>query len=208
MTSTPWPRPEARRERASGEGAGALSLSGVDLTTEVVRTARLVLRPFRPDDVDAVFRACQDAESRRWLASLPEPYTRADAEEFVTGVAVRGRAEGRDLHCAVEADGELVGSCGVHHLHGGTRLGPEIGYWTAPWARGRGHATEAARGLADWALAHGASRVHLFADVRNAASQAVAVRAGFVREGVVRSCLAYQDGSRADAVLFGRVREG
>jgi hypothetical protein len=33
------------------------------------------------------------------------------------------------------------------------------------------------------------------------------VRAGFVREGVVRSCLAYQDGSRADAVLFGRVRE-
>ena len=62
------------------------------------------------------------------------------------------------------------------------------------------------RALADWTFRHGAARVHLFADVRNAASQAVAVRAGFVREGVVRSCLAYQDGSRADAVLFGRLR--
>jgi hypothetical protein len=34
---------------------------------------------------------------------------------------------------------------------------------------------------------------------------AVAVRAGFTREGVVRAALAERDGSRADAVLFGRV---
>jgi RimJ/RimL family protein N-acetyltransferase len=189
----------------SGEGAGVLSLSGVDLTTEVVRTARLVLRPFRAADVDAVFRACQDPENRRWLASLPEPYTRADAEAFVTDVALRGRAEGRELSCAVEADGELVGSCGLHHLLDGARLGPEIGYWTAPWARGRGHAAEAARALADWALAHGAFRVHLYTDVANTASQRVAERAGFVREGVVRRCLDQRDGSWSDAVLFGRV---
>ncbi len=186
----------------------ALDLTGVDLTTEVVRTARLVLRPFRPDDTDAVFRACQDPESRRWLANLPQPYTRADAEQFVTDVAVRGRAEGRELTCAVEADGELVASCGLHHLRDGARLGPEIGYWTAPWARGRGYASEAARGLADWAFRYGAERVHLFADVDNVASQTVAERAGFSREGVVRRCLAYSDGRRADAVLFGRLREG
>jgi RimJ/RimL family protein N-acetyltransferase len=182
-----------------------LDLSGVDLTAEVVRTARLVLRPFRADDVDAVFRSCQDPETRRWLANLPEPYTRADAERFVTDVALRGRAEGRELICAVEADGELVASSGLHHLQDGARLGPEIGYWTAPWARGRGHAAEAARGLADWAFAHGAFRVHLFTDVANTASQRVAERAGFRREGVVRRCLDQRDGSWTDAVLFGRV---
>ena len=44
----------------------ALDLSGTDLTTAVVRTARLVLRPFRADDVDAVHRASQDPESQRW----------------------------------------------------------------------------------------------------------------------------------------------
>jgi RimJ/RimL family protein N-acetyltransferase len=48
--------------------------------------------------------------------------------------------------------------------------------------------------------------VHLFADVGNVASQAVAERAGFSREGVVRSCLDQRDGTWRDAVLFGRVR--
>ena len=107
----------------------------------------------------------------------------------------------------MEADGELVGACGVRHLDAGL-LGPDIGYWTAPWGRRRGYAAEAARALADWAFGHGVARVHLFTDVQNAASQAVAERAGFSREGVVRSCLSYRDGSRADAVLFGRLRNG
>ena len=184
----------------------ALDLTGVDLTTEVVRTERLRLRPFRPDDVDPVFRACQDPEHRRWLPNLPSPYTRADAGEFVTGAAARGRAEGTALDVAVAAGGELVGTGGLRHLHEG-RLGPEVGYSIAPWARRRGYATETARGLADWAFGHGAERVHLFTDVGNTASQSVAERAGFTREGVVRRCLAYRNGSRGDAVLFGRLAE-
>ncbi|MGY1592679.1 GNAT family N-acetyltransferase [Geodermatophilus sp. SYSU D00708] len=180
-----------------------MDLSAVDLTTEVVRTERLVLRPHRPDDEDAVFRACQDAEIQRWNTSVPVPYTRADAHGWVAEVAPRERAERRGLPVAVEADGEFVGSAGVHVREG--RLGPEVGYWIAPWARGRGYAAEAAHALAEWALRRGAPRVHLVADVENLASQAVAVRAGFTREGVVRSCLDRRDGTRADAVLFGRV---
>ena len=193
-----------RTRSFSGEGAGVLSLSGVDLTTEVVRTERLVLRPHRPDDEDAVLRACQDPGLQRWLADLPVPYTRADARAFVSEVAPAERAEGRGMPTVIEVDGELVGSSGVH-LRGG-RLGPEIGYWIAPWARGRGYAAEAAHALAAWALGRGAPRVHLFADVGNTASQTVAERAGFSREGVVRSCLRQRDGTWNDAVLFGRLR--
>ena len=66
-----------------------LDLSAVDLTTEVVRTDRLTLRPYRQDDVDAVHRACQDPDTQRWLP-IPSPYTRDDAVEFVT---VTARAE-------------------------------------------------------------------------------------------------------------------
>jgi len=47
--------------------------------------------------------------------------------------------------------------------------------------------------------------VHLVADVRNDASQAVARRAGFTQEGVLRSCLPYRDGTRGDAALFSRL---
>jgi len=181
-----------------------VELDGIDLTTEAVRGTRVLLRPFRPDDVDTAYRACQDVDLQRWLTALPSPYTRESAVEFVTGIAPRGRASGTDLGCAIEVDGEMVGSCGTHHLTSG-RLGPEIGYLIAPWARRMGYAADAARTLADWAIGHGAPRVHLFTDVDNSASQAVAVRAGFTAEGTVRSCLEYRDGSRGDAVLFGRL---
>jgi len=179
----------------------AVDLTGVDLTTEVVRTARLVLRPPRQDDVDDVFRASQDPESQRWLP-MPIPYTRDHAVEFVAQ-RIEERAEGRGLLSVIEADGRLVGSAGLHFP--GSLLGPGVGYAIAPWARGRGYAAEAAAALAEWAFERGAPRVHLYADVGNEASQAVARRAGFTQEGVVRSCLEYQDGTRGDAVLFGRL---
>jgi len=180
-----------------------LDLSAVDLPTEVLRTERLVLRPYRPQDAAAVFTACQDPETSRWLPQLPQPYTRADAETWVGRAAPAERADGVGLPVAIEADGHLVGSAGVHLRRG--RLGPEIGWWVAPQARRRGYAAEAAHALAGWALGLGAVRVHAFVDVGNLASQAVAHRAGFVREGVVRGCLLRRDGSWADAVLFSRL---
>jgi RimJ/RimL family protein N-acetyltransferase len=180
-----------------------LDLTTVDLLTETIRTERLVLRPYRPEDVEPVFRASQDPETQRWIGAIPVPCTREDARRFVEEVAPRERADRLGLSVAIEADGELVGA-GDLHLRPG-RLGPEIGYTIAPWARRCGFAAEAAHALADWGLGVGAPRVHLFADVGNTASQAVARRAGFTQEGVVRACLDRRDGSRGDAVLFGRL---
>ena len=180
-----------------------IDLAALDLTTETIRTVLLLLRPFRPADVDAVLRASHDPETQRWIGALPVPYTRENAREFVEGTGVQDRADGSGLPCAVEVDGELVGTAGASLRPG--RLGPEIGYSIAPWARRRGYAAEAARALAEWAFGLGAARVHLYTDVGNGASQAVAQRAGFSPEGIVRSCLPYRDGSRGDAVLFGRL---
>ena len=179
-----------------------MQLDDVDLITETVRTERLVLRPYRPDDVDAVYRACLDPDIARWIP-LPAPYTRADADAFVRVATVSARQERRALLTAVEADGQFVGSAGVHFPT--TLFGPALGYWFAPWGRGRGYAAEATRALAEWAFRHGALRAHLLADVGNPASHAVARRAGFTQEGIVRSCLPYRDGTRGDAVLFGRI---
>lgn len=173
-----------------------MDLTGIDLVTETVRTERLVLRPYRAGDAGAVHAACQDPLIQRWINALPVPYTVEDARSFITDVAIAQRADGRSLMVAIEADGVLVGSSGVHSSQIGHPLGPEIGYWIAPQARGRGYATEATYALAEWALGLGAPRVHLVADVRNAASQAVAHRAGFSQEGVLRSYLGYRDGTR------------
>ena len=182
------------------EPAG-IDVSGVDLTTETVRTARLVLRPWRPQDVDEVTRAHEDDEMRRWLPG-PLPYTREDAAAWVQRSAGE-RAAGRAMLSALERGGRLVGSAGLHLPP--TMLGPMVGYWTAPWARGHGYAAEAAAALAEWAFAHGAHRLHLLADVDNLPSQAVARRAGFSEEGRVRGVLPYRDGRFGDAVLFSRL---
>lgn len=176
-----------------------VDLSHVELATEVVRTERLVLRPYRQDDVVAVHEACQDAEIQRWT-TVPSPYTKDDAVQFVTISTGSARAAGRALTTAIEADGRFVGSAGLHFTPG--PLGPAVGYWVAPWARGQGYAAEAARALADWAFTRGADRVHLTADVANAASQNAARRAGFLQEGVIRSYRIHRDGSRRDGALF------
>ena len=181
----------------------SVDLTGLDLTTEVVRTDRLVLRPPRADDVEAIHGACQDPDIQRWISAIPLPYTLDEARTWVTGIAARERAEGRGLPVVVVAEGQVIGAGGAHLVPG--RLGPEIGYWIAPWARRQGYAAEVAAGLAEWALARRAPRVHLDADVRNTASQSVARRAGFTQEGIVRRRLAYRDGTRGDAALFGRL---
>jgi len=91
-----------------------------------------------------------------------------------------------------KADLGLV--CRPHHrlLHEGRwRLqrggGGEIGYWGAPWSRGRGVMTAAVRLLAVWAIDEfDLRRVELVIDVENAASCRVAERVGFMHEGVLR----------------------
>ena len=76
------------------------------------------------------------------------------------------------------------------------------------WRRGRGVATRALRLLSDWALSPdglGLARVQLTTDVDNPASQRVAERAGFEREGVLRAYVEHQ-GARRDMVVWSRLR--
>jgi RimJ/RimL family protein N-acetyltransferase len=78
----------------------------------------------------------------------------------------------------------------------------EIGYWLAPWGRGRGAATTATRLLAHWALdALPIQRIELRIDADNAGSQAVAKRSGFTREGTLRS-FEERKGSRVDVTVW------
>ena len=77
-----------------------------------------------------------------------------------------------------------------------------IGYWLAPHARGRGIATHAVRLIAGWAFRDlQVARLELTCGPDNVASQRVAERCGFTREGVLRSHLPFK-GARRDTVVF------
>ena len=78
----------------------------------------------------------------------------------------------------------------------------ELGYAISPWARGRGHATEALRLLTDWAFADGIIRATLLIAVSSTASSRVAAKCGYTLEGVLRSV--HQKNGRREDMQSGR----
>ncbi|MEU1214419.1 GNAT family N-acetyltransferase [Streptomyces sp. NPDC005791] len=152
-------------------------------------TERLLMRPFTPKDAEAVYTACQDRQIQRWTV-VPSPYTRADAELFTGKLSPAGWQDDTMYSFAVLQRGgeELVGALGVHR-----RAVPgtyEVGFWTAEEHRGSGYTTEAVLAAARWAFTTlGADRLEWRAEIGNAPSRAVALRAGFRMEGEQRAAL-------------------
>ncbi|SBT52280.1 GNAT family N-acetyltransferase [Micromonospora auratinigra] len=147
----------------------------------------LLLRPWRAGDADAVHRACQDPDIQRWT-TVPRPYLPEHARGFVTDISSRAWTTGAGAPFAVcdAATGELLASCGLVAIDRGLDSG-EVGYWTAPWARGRGVAVRATRAVARWAFdALKLRRLIWQAEIGNHASRLVALRAGFRVSGELR----------------------
>ncbi len=152
-----------------------------------LHTERLELSIPVASDIDAITEAAQDPAVPRWT-TLPSPYSRSDAEEFVELSARRWQA-GTDLTWAVRVDGAWVGGIGLH----GVTLGgdAEIGFWMAESARGHGYLTEAAASVIDFAFAEPLSlaRIHWRAIVGNVPSARAARALGFRYEGLMRQGL-------------------
>jgi len=166
----------------------------------------VTLRRWVPEDAPDIARACDDPVTAHWLP-VPSPYTLADGQGYVERFTRPGWADGRTADVAVTdaATGELLGAVGIKLLHRDQGVG-EVGYWTAPWARGRGVASRAAELIARWGLDElGLSRVELLADVENTASVRAAEKAGFMREGVLRSARRDRHGTPRDMAVFSRV---
>jgi RimJ/RimL family protein N-acetyltransferase len=149
----------------------------------------------RHDDAEPIARACADPEIARWT-QVPVPYHLTDAEQFI---ADRG---GEDHVWAIE-DAGLCGVIGLRNTRD-TLPGPitQVGYWVAPWARGRGLATSALIAVRDELARNGYQRIDWEALAGNEASVRVATRAGFVIEGYRRQALV-QRGRVVDAVVGG-----
>ncbi|MFF4507274.1 GNAT family N-acetyltransferase [Streptomyces sp. NPDC001401] len=153
-----------------------------------ISTERLVLRPFDEDDVSALAEMMNDEQITAWT-SVPQPYTEADARNWITQLAPAERAEGRGIVFAVTEflTQRLVGIVHLQNTDWRVRSS-EIAYVVAPWARGEGYASEAALATAQW-LFHDRKfeRLELRTAADNTASQQVAQKIGCISEGVLRN---------------------
>jgi RimJ/RimL family protein N-acetyltransferase/nitrite reductase/ring-hydroxylating ferredoxin subunit len=162
----------------------------------------IVLRPFRFEDADAIVEACQDPEVVRWIPLIPVPYAGDDARRFILGALQSWKdGTGYEFAIAEAATGLYLGSIGVHL--GANPRRHTIGYLVAPRARGRGVATSALRLASRWAFDNLAvERLSLWTLPGNVASQAVAEKAGYRYEGLMRNWDVGRDGRPIDAVMF------
>jgi RimJ/RimL family protein N-acetyltransferase len=162
----------------------------------------VLLRPWREADVPGMVLAFSDPVMQRfsWRTT---PYTEADARDYLAGQeAARLRGEELNFALVEPRDQDVVlGAVSLYEVRLDHAVAA-IGYWLAAGARGRGAATDAVCLLARWAFAGlGLARLELTCGPDNEASQHVAERCGFTREGLLRSHVPFK-GARRDSVIY------
>lgn len=121
-----------------------------------------------------------------WIAD--EPLSPKDRERLITDVFDAGWRDGTDYVYGIFSAEALVGGCGLHRRIGTGGL--EIGYWVAADHTGRGHATAAARALADAAFdLSEIDHVEIHHDKANVASAAIPAKLGFTMMGEVTDAI-------------------
>lgn len=153
--------------------------------TEILRAARLTLRPLRDDDAPFIERHCGAWDVARMLRVVPWPYPPGMALDYIRRVrAPRSTDRGADraadrtwaLDASVSGGEPVLGVLTVKRIEGGVRLG----YWLGrPWW-GLGYMSEAVTTALSDAFddpAVGFAEAGVFAD--NPASRRLLERLGF-----------------------------
>jgi RimJ/RimL family protein N-acetyltransferase len=161
----------------------------------------VALREWALSDAPAVAAACRDVEIVRWTTQIPEDYTEEHAREWIESTAKgwdRGSAE---LAVVDRATGSVAGAI---RLVAHTPWVGEVGYWAVPSFRCAGRMTRAVRLVSGWRHHLGLVRLQLCTLVRNQASERVAEKSGFAREGRLRR-YANQRGELRDVTMWARL---
>lgn len=161
-----------------------------EVTTRVLLTRRLRLRPPDLRDAPVIAALAGDRDVAATTARIPHPYTEDDARQLIG--TVLGQSAKDDYFEVVRAivvveTGTLAGMTGARvtrpHRHA------EIGYWIGKPYWGNGYASEAVEGLLGMLLSEVPEIEKYFGRVfaGNPRSSRILERLGFRLEGTLRS---------------------
>ena len=177
----------------------------VEFPVEGIADGSIRLRLRADADTPAVIEACRDPEVVRWTR-VPDDYDERAAEEWVSeSNRQRERGDGMHLVIADASSDAFLGSIGIHRINRDEGR-CDIGYFLAPWARGRGVMTGAVRLLSRWVFETlPVERIEITIEPGNVASRAVAKRAGYELDGILRSHTVIK-GTRRDMAMYSLLR--
>ena len=156
------------------------------------RTASLVLRPFQRRDVDPLVEAIRSSlpELEVWLPWPHDAYDKVDALRFIRDSNKAWREQRAfDFAISRERDKRHLGNVSIWYTSRPNRCG-EIGYWVRTDMTGTGIATEATKAMLRMGFEDmGLHRITLRIAVGNVASERIADKLGFTKEGVLREVI-------------------
>ena len=158
----------------------------------------VVLRKLRESDRAVTLLTFADPLVRQWLNMPPDP--RDSDFDVLLRTVHNGFASGDryDYVVTETSDDVSLGTVIASRRH---RDNYEIAYLARAEGRGRGVMTRAVRLLCDRLLAEGVGRLEIRTHPNNDASQRLAERAGFQREGLERRSI-WLHGKRQDAIVW------
>ncbi len=175
--------------------------------TPTLRTARLLLGSFSPEDATELQRLAGAREIADTTVSIPHPYDLDHALAWI-GQQRREAVRGRATNFAIRllADGPLIGCVGLRDIDP-EHLQAELGFWIGREWWGRGYAREAAAAMVQFGFdSLGLNRICAHHMVRNPAAGNVLQAVGMRQEGVLRQRVR-KWGVYEDVVLYAILRD-
>ncbi|KUP25268.1 GNAT family N-acetyltransferase [Paenibacillus sp. DMB5] len=176
---------------------------------ESIESERLLIRAAQWGDGVKMNEAIMESlnELQPWMIFAQKAQTPEESEIFVREARIN-YLKRTNMHMNIynKADGTFVGCSGLHHIDWDVRAF-EMGYWIRTSCSGKGYMTEAVNAITDFAIHElGANRIEIRCSGRNAKSAAVAERAGYKLDGVLRLNTRGFDGELHDSKVYAKVR--
>ena len=168
----------------------------------VLRTPSCVVRSYRP--ADAASLAAHGNNRKIWVNlrdRFPHPFREADGAAYIAHL----QSQTNPTSFAIEVDGDAVGGISLGVGSDVERLSAELGYWLGEALWGRGIMSDAVAAVTEYGFRElRLMRIFALPFAHNRASHRVLEKAGYQREGVLRSSV-IKDGSMFDQYLFARI---
>ena len=165
------------------------------------------IRRYQATDVDPIYQAVLESrkELAPWAQWCHENYSREDTLAWVESREAAWEQNNEWHFVIVDSEGEVLGSCGIHHVDLNNRVG-ELGYWIRSSRTNQGVATAAGAKLCQWAFDEDRlDRIGIVVATLNRGSQRVAEKLGAAKEGTLRQRLLLH-GQRLDCFLYSILR--
>ena len=171
----------------------------------IIETERLLLRPFKQEDVDDVLEGLNDLEVSKWLAFIPYPFTKEDAINYVNNAI-----NSKDYNFAIvlKKENKVIGATQIRGIDRSQGIA-HGGIWLNNKYQGKGYGTEA----------FGARIKYAFEDLKlrrlengyfkgNEKSHKMQLKFGYKDEGIKRQrYLCLSTGETVDECITGLLKD-